>query len=234
MPDRGLLNTATIEGCSALDPSRTDMRLTGVRWCQATFEVDKEAVLDILPCEVSRPIPCYARLLVAVAEEGTHGPMGLAILSAGARSEMMPRNVVVQFVVDGPVAAAQGAFGGQVRPGKIMLERGDAGVAATVSDGDQKLVTVRLPDLRPIDDAMLRWDTWLGWAAGASGPELVDFAPIAQPQASFLSRKSEVEVDPALPPMNIWRRFRNLNTISACLVEGNLTLGAAHPRPSAV
>jgi hypothetical protein len=234
MPDRGLLNTATVEGCSVLDPSRTDMELKGVRWCQATFEVDKEAVLNILPCEVSRPIPCYARLLVAVAEVGTHGPMGLAILSAGARSEMMPRNVVVQCVVDGPLAAAQGTFGGPIRPGKITLERRDAGVVATIADGSGKVVTVRLPDLRPIDDAMLRWDTWLGWAGGAGGPELVEFAPTAQPKASFLSRKSEVEVDAELPATNIWRRFRNLNTISACFVEGDLTIGAAQPRRSAV
>ena len=234
MPDRGLLNTATLEGCSALDPARSDMELTGVRWCQATFEVDKDAVLDILPCDVSRPIPCYARLLVAVAESGTHGPMGLAILSAGARSEMMPRNVVVQYIVDGPVATAERTFGGQIRPGKVTLERSGDGVVATIADGSLKLVTGRLPDLRPIDDAMLRWDTWLGWAAGGGGPELVEFAPSAQPKASFLSRKSTVEVDPALPPTNVWRRFRNLNTISACFVEGDLTIGAAQPRRSAV
>ncbi|MGH2633884.1 MAG: hypothetical protein ACRDG3_10785, partial [Tepidiformaceae bacterium] len=108
MPDRGLLKISTLEGLPALDDARADWKLMGVRWCQATFEVDREAVLSILPCDVSRPIPCYARLFVAVAEAGPHGPMAIAVLSAGARSEMMPRNVVIQQFVDGPVEAAAG------------------------------------------------------------------------------------------------------------------------------
>jgi len=234
MPDRGLLNISTLDGLPALDDSRADWKLTGVRWCQATFEVDRDAVLSVLPCDVSRPIPCYARLFIAVAEGGPHGAMGVAILSAGSRNEMMPRNVVVQRLVDGPVAAAERAFGGPVQRGKITLERADGGVIATVADETRALATVRLPDLRPIDDAMLRWDPWLGYAQGPEGPEMIELGLKAMPRAPFLSRKSQVEPAPGLPRTDIWNRFRNLNTISACFVEGDLTLQAARLRAAAV
>lgn len=230
MPDRGLRRLSSIEGLPVLDSSRHDWQLTGARWCQVTYEVDRDAVLGALPCDVSRPIPCYARLLVGVAEDSPHGPMGFAALSAGARSEMMPRNVIIQQFVEGPVAAAAATFGGSVEAAGIAVDRVSDAVVATISSESQTLVTVRLPALRPVDNAMLRWDTWLEFASAAEGPQLFDVVLNPSPRASFLSRRSTIETAPDLGTASVWNRFRNLNTISACFVEGDLTLNAAQPR----
>ncbi|WBL36157.1 hypothetical protein O0235_00610 [Tepidiforma flava] len=67
MPDRG---TLAIDGLAPAEFDAGPLELRG-RWLQLTFEVDRDAALRWMPADVTRPIPCYARLLVA---EGRRRP----------------------------------------------------------------------------------------------------------------------------------------------------------------
>lgn len=226
MPDFGLLERSDIIGVPLGGEAPAPWRLAGARVAQLTFEVEKKEVLATLPPEVSRPTPCYARLFVLEAAEGPFGPFSMAALLIGGRYAMTPRNVVVQNVVYGPSEAVVDAFGGPVVAGWVSLERTGLDVRAAVSVNDEEVASLVLPELHAIDPAMLRWDGWLGYAAGDGAPELIAYGPETEIREAFLSKRGLLETPTELPRGHAWRRFRNLNTISACYVEGTVTLGA--------
>src|SRR5207247_4189386 len=132
-------------------------------WAQITFEVAQQAAREEMPCDTARPVPCYARLFVVDSAESPAGPFRMAALFVGVRYKMLPRNVLVQGVVDGPLEAVECAFGARFVAGKVCLRRDGPVVEATVT-GQQPLASLRLPELRALDPHMLRWDPWPGYA----------------------------------------------------------------------
>ena len=110
MPDRGLRKpTDTADVSFAMGQA---LVLESTRWLQITFELEKQAALEAMPCEVGRPIPPYGRLLIAEARGRR-----LALLSVGGRYQMMPRNVVVASVSDGFGEQLAATFGTGASPG---------------------------------------------------------------------------------------------------------------------
>lgn len=217
MPDRGLLEPGTVRAGTVT--AQSALVLEG-RWAQMTFEVDQAAALEALPGDVSRPVPAYGRLLVADA-----GWVRIAALSVGGRYRMLAKNVLVEVVVDGDVAAVAAALGGACRAGSVTLERADGAAHATVADAAGELCRLALPTLRPVDPAMLRWDPWLGFSAGNGGVELVELPVVAEMAAAFLGKGAELTVAPGRDRADRWRRLRSLLPISACYAEGTLNLG---------
>jgi len=218
MPDRGLLEPAMVEGVE-LDTSAA-LTLRVARWLQVTFEVEREAALALMPADVGRPIPPYARLLVAGSPGGN-----LALLSVGGRYRMMPRNVLAGAVADGRFEAVRGLFGSGCTAGAVTLERDGAAVAAEVSGPEGPLVSVRLPDIYAIEPTMLRWDAFVVLGRHDGTPSIAEVTPAHELSAAFLSKGASVEADRALPRTHPWRRLACLNVISACYAEGTLKFG---------
>jgi hypothetical protein len=218
MPDRGLLEVSAVEGVE-LDSTR-GVSLTGARWLQVTYEVNREAALAMMPADVGRPIPPYGRLLVGGSAAGN-----VAILSVGGRYRMMPRNVVVAAVADGPFEAVRGAFGSGSVTGAVSLEREGGAVTATVSGPDGPLASVTLPDIYAIEPTMLRWDAFVVLGRHDGTPSIAEVTPSHEVRAAFLSKGAVVEMERSLPRAHVWRRLANLNVVSACFAEGTLNFG---------
>jgi len=226
MPDRGLLEATTIDAPGLNGATPAPWTLDGARWAQITYEVNQQAALGRMPGDVNRPVPCYARLIVVDAPESPAGPFRLAALFAGGRYRMMPKNVLVDAIVDGPTDAFLGAFGAPYRKGDVTFERHGERFAATIADGSDELARLTLPSLLAIDPAMLRWDPWLGFTSEDGRLQIVEYGPRAEPSEAFLTKGATLETPPALQRNHLWRTFRNLNTITACYCEGALTLTA--------
>lgn len=222
MPDRG---QRKIAGGEAPLTDAASWTMTGARWLQLTFEASREAVLGALPCDVTRTVPCYARLLVIDADESPAGPLRMAVLLAGGRYEMQPRNIVVGGVVDGSLEAVTGAFGRGFAPGEVSLVRDGARVEATVGES---LARVTLPALRAVDSTMLRWDSWIGVAAVNGDARLVDYTIEPTIAQAFLAKGATLETGAASDAT--WRAFRCLNMISACYAEGTFVFGSREAR----
>jgi hypothetical protein len=79
---------------------------------------------------------------------------------------------------------------------------------------------VEIPALEAVDTTMLRWDAWLGFARDGETLQLIEYGPQPRASEAFLSKGARVEMSPALPREHRWRLLRNLNTISACYLEG--------------
>jgi hypothetical protein len=224
MPDRGLLEPGAIVTAALVGPHPAPWTLTGARWAQVTFEVEREAAMARIPGDVSRPVPCYARLFLVDAADSPAGPLRMAALMLGGRFRMLPKNVLVDAVVDGPAAAAAGAFGAPFRAGAVTLTRDGARLEAVVADESGELARVTLPALYAVDAAMLRWDAWLGYVDHDGAPGIVEYGPQPEPREAFLSKGATVETPAALPRGHAWRALKSIGTITACYEEGTLTL----------
>jgi hypothetical protein len=224
VPDRGLLERTAIEASALAGAHPAPWTLPGARFAQLTYEVSQQAALGRMPADVNRPVPCYARLFVLDAPESPAGPFRLAALLTGGRYRMLPKNVLTDGIVDGPAGAVQGAFGSPYRPGRVELTRDGARLVATVADAGGELARLTLPALYAVDPGMLRWDAWLGFSSEGETLQIVEYS--AQPDAreAFLSKGATLETSPALQRNHLWRTYRNLNTVTACYVEGTVTL----------
>lgn len=224
MPDRGL---RTIEGLAPPEFAAGPLVVEG-RWAQLTFEVDRDAALRWMPVEVTRPIPCYGRLLV-VAGESEQGPVAFAALAIGGRFRMMPRNVLVEAVTG---AGWLPALAGPLRPGEVaMAEEGRDTVVRVTREG-QELVEARLPEPYAIDPAMLRWDGWVVYAPEGGKTVLAEAPVEVRATTAKLSKGAVMTPAAGLDRSDPWRQLRTLLPISACIVEGRLTIGpAAVPAP---
>lgn len=226
MPDRG---QRRISGGDTELADTGSWTLRGARWLQLSFEASRDAVLGALPCDVTRTVPCYARLLVIEAAESPAGPLRMAMLGAGGRYEMQPRNIAVSGVVDGDAARVAAALGTTFAQGAIELLRDGARVSASIGDG---LARIELPAMRAVDSTMLRWDSWMGVAAVDGEPRLVDYTIEPTIDQAFLAKGATLETTGAND--STWRQFRCLNMISACYAEGTFTFGAREAREAVI
>jgi hypothetical protein len=226
VPDRGLLEPATLSVPALGAAHSPPWAIARARIAQITCEVDQAAVLESIPCDVSRPVPCYARLFLLDAEDSPIGPFRLAALLAGGRFRMFPRNVLVAGVFDGPVDEVARAFGGPFSAGTVTLERAGLEVSATVAAEGAELARIRWPSLHAIEPTMLRWDAWLGYAGDGKRTQIVEYGPRPDPEAAFLTKAATLDMGAGLARGHTWRRFRNLNMVSGCYVEGPLELTA--------
>jgi hypothetical protein len=223
MPDRGLRDVTEFEARDVVDRA-APLVFHGARVLQVTYEISREACLDVLPTDASRPVPSYGRILVIDAENGPWGTLSLCALFVGARFRMMPRNSFADGIASSGGERLSSNTGAAFREGRITLTRNERSVTANLEDGDGPLASATLPQLRPVDPAMLRWDVWLtfGRADGIIRP--LEVTVTTRTDTAFLSKGATFDLAPALPKTHLWRRLRNLNTISACYFEGSITL----------
>lgn len=226
MPDRGLLEAGELRAPSLAQTLPGPWALEGARWAQLTYEVEQAAALARLPADATRPVPTYARLFVLEAASSPAGPLRLAVLMAGARYRLFPRNVLVDAVVDGPVAEVSAAFGAPFRAGSVSLLREAARLEATVAGEDGELARLTLPALYAIDPGMLRWDAWLGFAQQDGKVALTEYGARPGRCEAWLSKGATLETPGSLPRGHVWRTLRNLNTVSACYLEGEVEFTA--------
>lgn len=199
--------------------------LRNARWLQVTFEAPQAGVLEHLADDVTRPVPCYARLFIVRGEEGPRGPLAIAALLAGGRFQMQPHNQVIAGVVEGePADRISEAFGAGFQRGHITLERDGSSVFGSVTGAGKMLARAELPALQAAEAAMLRWDPWLTVGANGTGAALYQFALSPHSERSFLSKGASVTPADA-PHDSPWWQLRSLLTISACYVEGAIVLG---------
>lgn len=225
MPDRGRLDPLGITAGPLLRGEHAaPWVLGGARWAQVTFEVGQADALAYLPEDLTRPVPAYARILVLDAPESPAGPFRLAALLVGGRFRLMPRNMLVEAVVDGPVQKVAAAFGAPFVNGSIEVQFGRDSMQARVSAGGQRLAGIDLHELRAVDQALLRWDPWLGFAGPGDNIDLVEYRLEPRIEQAWLSKQTKLEAPGAVEPESPWRRLRCLNPISSCVCEGTLTL----------
>ncbi len=231
MPVRGLLERAqVVAGPAGPHREGAAWTLSGVRMAQITFEVNRDAALAVMPCDVSRPVPCYGRLIVVDAEESPAGPVRIAGLFAGGRYRMMPRNMLVEAVVDGDAAVVSAALGAPYRPGRVSLTREGIQVIASVEAEEGALAQLTLPALSAVDPAMLRWDPWLGFADADGALQLVEYSLRPRATEAFLGKRAVLETPAGLPRSHAWRQLRNLNTVSSCYLEGTVEIVLPQPQ----
>lgn len=225
MPDRGLLERASVRAAAML-PHAEDATwaLEGVRMAQVTFEVDRDAALVTMPSDVSRPVPCYGRVIAVEAADSPAGSLRMAGLFVGGRHKMLPRNVLVDGIVDGRLAAVTDALGSPYRAGSIALRREAGRVEVEIAGDEGMLARLVLPALNAVDRSMLRWDPWLGFSDVDGVPQIVEYSLRPDASEAFLSKGAIVETGASLPRGHTWRKLRNLNTISSSYLEGRLEI----------
>ncbi|WP_322818645.1 hypothetical protein [Tepidiforma sp.] len=220
MPDRGL---RTIEGLAPEGFDAGPLVIEG-RWLQLTFEVDRDAALRWMPVDVTRPIPCYGRLLVVLGE-GERGRLEFAVLSVGGRFRMIPRNVLVEAVSVG--SARLPALWGPLRSGEVDVGRVGEDFAVQISREGKLLVEASFPRPYAIDPAMLRWDGWVVYAS-EGGRDVLAEAPVeVGATAAWLSKGAAMTPARGLDRADPWYQLRTLLPISACMAEGRLAIGPA-------
>ncbi|WP_322796403.1 hypothetical protein [Tepidiforma sp.] len=229
MPDRGQRTLAKYVTAGAPGGS---CRIERSRLLQVTFEVDRDAALALMPEDVTRPIPCYARLLVV--EDLGHEGAGFAVLGLGGRFRMLPRNVFVVGVAAAPGSAADGLPGPWLS-GSAAIRRGEGEVTAEVEVEGRTVASVRLPAPFAIDPGMLRWDAWVVGVSDQRRPALAESPFEVRAEQTWLSRGFSVEAVQGLDRASPFRRLRPLLPVSACVVEGAVTFGpVAVPAPLAI
>jgi hypothetical protein len=199
--------------------------LKGARVAQITFEVAKANALAFLPTEMSRPLPTYGRVIVIAAPDSPAGPLTMAALSVSGRYAMTPRNVAVQLVVDGPAEVVAGTFGGPVVEGSVHLAVDQSGVMGEIGSEGTPAAGFHFPSPHPIDPAMLRWDRWITFSSAEDRVELIDFGLEVAATSAALSKGATIETDAGRARSDLWRRLASRKVISACYVEGTVTLG---------
>jgi acetoacetate decarboxylase len=232
MPQFGLKTAASLARPAAVDSASLPplpWGLPGAEVVQVSFEVDLEATLALLPEQLARPVPPYARIVVARYPESPIGPYAEALLLLSARFAMTPRNYVAAAVVS--TEAARAAYAGiwslPAVVGTVDLKRernadGSEEINARIAAGSP-LVTVHLPGAYAVEPAMVRYDPLVSVRATDGDPELIQFsgAPTVHEARLAKGATATCHTDAWADP---WFRLRSLNTISATFAVADLSL----------
>ncbi len=205
---------------------------------QVTFEVDLDAALELLPTPLSRPVPPYARLLVARYPESPVGPFAEALLLLACRYRMEPKQYVAACVVTSEAAreAAAALWGIDARTGAVELRRqrtaaGAEEIGATVAAGEP-LASLLLPSAYAIEPAMIRYDPFVSVRRGEGDQlEVVQFSGTPTVHAARLAKDASVacQTDAWSDP---WFRLRSVNMISATFAVADLQRTAPEVLPA--
>src|SRR3712207_6354316 len=166
MPEFGLKTKEQIGEAPSVDLASfpaLPWRLAGAEVVQVTFEVDLEATLGLLPEQLSRPVPPYARIVVARYPDSPVGPYSEALLLLAARFAMLPKNYVVAAVVTSEAARAAyaGIWSLPVSVGEVTLRReraarGGEDITAEIAAGTP-LATRQLPNANAAEPGNIRY-----------------------------------------------------------------------------
>ena len=195
---------------------------TEARWVQLTFEVPREAALSWLPADVTRPVPCYARVFVLKATGAPADGSGMAALLVGARVHSRAVNAL---------AATVGTYAsrGDANPNSVISIAVDGNsAAATVVVGTSPFLHLRLGSVAPVDPRLLHWDPWLVSAGnGTNDARLTEVRVDADVRAAWRSKTASLEFGSDVSPASPWRELRNVNAVSACYCEGAFRIASA-------
>jgi hypothetical protein len=202
---------------------------------QVTFEVDLDAALELLPEQLTRPVPPYARMIISRYAESPVGPYSEALLLLAARFAMLPKNYVVAAVVSTDAArnAYRDIWSLPVTTGRIDLQRsrtagGSENIHASV-DSTLPLATIELPDAYAVEPEMIRYDPLLSVRVRQGEAEVFQFSGAPVVHEARLAKGATVNCQ-ADDWSNPWFRLRSLNTISASIAVVDLELTAPVPQ----
>jgi acetoacetate decarboxylase len=234
VPQYGLKTREQISAPPAVDLSTfpsLPWTMPDAELVQVTFEVDLAAALELLPEQLSRPVPPYARIMIARYPLSPIGPYAEALLLLACRFRMEPKSYVAASVVTSEEArrAHTEIWGLPSVIGWVDLRRernpgtGTEDITATVAAAGP-LTTVRLPDAYAVEPAMVRLDPVVSVRATAGGePAVIQFSAPPMMHEARLAKGATVTChgtdweDP-------WFRLRSLNMISATFAVADLGL----------
>jgi hypothetical protein len=198
---------------------------------QVTFEVDLAAALELLPEQLTRPVPPYARIIVSRYAASPIGPYSEALLLLAARFAMLPRDYVVAAVVSTDAArdAYRDIWNLPVSTGSIDFQRtpvasGSENIRASVVSG-RPLATIELPDAYAVEPGMIRYDPLVSVRILQGEAEVIQFSGAPAVHEARLAKGATVNshADDWSDP---WFRLRSLNMISASVAVADLELTA--------
>jgi hypothetical protein len=205
---------------------------------QVTFEVELEAALDLLPTPLSRPVPPYARLIVARYPDSPVGPFAEALLLLACRYRLEPKQYVVACVVTSDAAREAEAtlWGIDARTGAVELRRertaaGSEQIEASVA-ASEPLASLLLPSAYAIEPAMIRYDPFVSVRRTDDGElEVVQFsgAPVVHEARLSKGAGATCQTDAWSDP---WFRLRSVNMISATFAVADLQRTALEVLPA--
>ena len=206
-------------------------KLVGAEVVQVTFEVDLDAALELLPEQLSRPVPPIGRVIVARYPESPVGPYAEALLLLSSRFRMEPKNYVVASVVTSEAAreAAAGIWRVPSTTGTVELRRernpatGGEDITAVIAAGTP-LATVYLPNAYAVEPAMVRYDPFVSMRVPEEDePEVIQFSGPPSVREARLAKGASItcQTDAWSDP---WFRLRSLNMISATFAVVDMEL----------
>ena len=207
--------------------------LAGAFYQLATFEVDAEATLDLLPAMLSRPAPPYARILVADYPDSPVGPYREATLLLSCRYLMLPRQLVVASVVTSEAARVANARNWRYTSevGQVEISRSDErNVVARITTPSGLDATVSSPNAQETGVATIRYDPTVVVQPDNGAPKVLTVS--AEPSGvhkAWLAQASTFacSVSDRTSP---WWRLRSKNGITGTIA----TLDIERPTPTPV
>jgi Acetoacetate decarboxylase (ADC) len=192
-------------------------KLPGAEVLQVVIEVDAEAALDHLPAQLTRPVPAYAKLIVARYPESPIGAFAEAALMVACRNRARWLQFIASAIVDQPqVANATAAIWSHPREvGIVSLTRTGNHVHAFLATDAGPILDIDLPNIYAVDPAMIRYDVTVTLRAHkGSAPEVLIVSAAPDVREGWLAKGAEVTYHD-LAADSPWVRLRNLNTISS-------------------
>ena len=233
MPEFGRLEVRALATPAAGDgaaPARWS--LAGVTAHTVTFEVDRDAALDLMATPVARPAPRYARIQVTAVPDSPVGPYTEAQLLISSRFLMTPRQYVAASIVDSQAAAdaIAAAWGYTPAVGDVSLVQSDSDFTSTISDGNGLGITITSAEGLPTGTAIIRFDpTVTAWQDdGEAGMYTLSAEP-SEVHAAWLARDTTVTYEGG-DRSSPWLRLRSRNMITATVA----TIDLDRPEPSEV
>lgn len=233
MPEFGRLEASAL----AAPPARggdapAPWSLEGATAHTVTFEVDRDAALDLMPEPLARPTPPYARIQVTSVPDSPIGAYREAQLLLSCRMLMTPRQYVVASVVDGAAAAQAiaAAWGYEPAVGEVAIDEDGNDFTSTISDGSGLRIVITSRQGLPTGTAIIRYDpTVIAWEDGGEARvQTISAEPVAVHEA-WLARDTSVTYEGG-ERSNPWLRLRSRNPITATVAR----LDVERPEPSEV
>ena len=234
MPEFGRIpaSLAVAAGGSGSGPT-APWDVAGVTAQMATFEVDVEAVLDLLPEMLSRPAPPYCRILVLKYPDSPAGAYQEALLLISSRFAMLPRHFVAASVVSSKAAQEANLTNWHYfsEVGEVDLLQDGSDFRSVIRHPSGLEIRVDSPNAQETGPAVIRYDPVVVVAAQNGGePSLVTIS--AEPSdvsRAWLATSTAVSYSGG-DAQSPWLRLRSRNPITGTIAVQDMHL----PEPVAV